>query len=220
MRRADRLFEIIQLLRRARAPLTAVQLAEQLEISTRTLYRDMAALQALRVPVEGEAGVGYMLRAGYDLPPLNFDSEEVEAIIVGLSLLQRTGDRGLTRAAQRVVAKIEAVSLEPDALRVSGWGAEEPIEIDLASLRQAIREERKLFLVYSDGSDRVTERRVLPLAITYFVRVVVLTAWCELRQDFRHFRGDRVQRLELLEDSFAGQGAALRAQWTALQAEA
>ncbi|GAB5467283.1 MAG: YafY family protein [Rhodospirillales bacterium] len=213
MRRADRLFEIIQILRAARGPMTADALAAGLEISVRTLYRDVAALQAMRVPIEGAAGIGYVMRAGYDLPPLNFDSEELEAIVVGLSLLNRTGDRGLTQAAQRVTAKIEALNQDIGALRVSSWGVKEPEAVDLPTLRRVIREERKLAMVYVDRYGQETERTVLPLALAYLIEVVVLTAWCDLRQDFRHFRGDRIRSLTLLEERCIGQGATLRATW-------
>ncbi len=216
MRRADRLFEIIQMLRGSTKPVTAETMADQLEVSERTVYRDMAALQAMRVPIAGEAGIGYIMRPGYDLPPLNFDREELEAIQVGLSLLTRTGDRSLNQAAARVLAKIERMG-EIEGLRVSDWGALPPERIDLAELRAAIREERKLDLRYRDGEGTVTERRVWPIAITYYVEVVVMTAWCELRVDFRNFRGDRIESLTTLEEGFMGQGAALRARWEALQ---
>ena len=133
MRRADRLFEIIQLLRSARGPLTAQDLAATLEVTPRTIYRDMAALQAMRVPIDGEAGVGYIMRKGYDLPPLMFTVEETEAVCVGLSLLSRTGDVALQKAAMRVANKIAEV-LPPDRrarlndgkLQVSRGGAEAP----------------------------------------------------------------------------------------------
>ncbi len=217
MRRADRLFEIIQTLRSASGPLTAATIAEELEVSVRTVYRDVAALQAMRVPIDGEAGIGYLLRAGYDLPPLNFDTEELEAIVVGLSLLDRTGDRSLKRAAQRVTHKIEALTLNSGSLKVSDWGAPTPERVDLAELRGAIREERKLQLTYRDGTGAETERKVLPIAITYFVEVVVMTAWCELREDFRNFRADRIAELTLLDERFDGQGASLRARWEAAQ---
>lgn len=212
MRRADRLFEIIQMLRRASAPLTAEAMARSLEVSDRTIYRDMAALQAMRVPIAGEAGIGYIMRPGYDLPPLNFDFDELEAIQVGLSLLIRTGDRSLNQAAARVLAKVERVG-EVEGLRVSDWGVS-PIErIDLAELRAAVREERKLTLRYRTGEGKVTERRVWPIAITYHTEVVVMTGWCELRADFRSFRGDRIERLQVLDERFEGEGAALRARW-------
>lgn len=215
MRRADRLFEIIQILRAAPAPVTAEALAERLEVSVRTVYRDMAALQAMRTPVEGAAGVGYLLRAGYDLPPLNFDVEEIEAIAVGLSLLARTGDAGLQKSARRVAAKLDAFKRQPAAPYVSRWGAPTPSGVEPAALRQAIREERALRLTYRSESGAVTGREVRPFAMIYHIEATLLAAFCELRQDFRHFRQDRMLHCELLERRFLGEGAGLRARWDA-----
>src|SRR5215470_19763004 len=129
MGRSNRMFEVIQVLRAARKPLTAQEIAERLEVNKRTIYRDIAALQAMRIPIEGEAGVGYVMRRGFDLPPLMFDADEVEAIVVGLALLRRTGDAGLQMAAESVAAKIADVlpieagqAMRRNALTVSGWG--------------------------------------------------------------------------------------------------
>jgi predicted DNA-binding transcriptional regulator YafY len=119
MRHPARLFEIIQILRSANAPVTAMQIAGTLEVSPRTVYRDIAALQAMRTPIEGEAGIGYVMRSGYDLPPLNFDADEIESLVVGLSLLARTGDRGLQQAAARISAKIDTLRRDPGALQSS-----------------------------------------------------------------------------------------------------
>ncbi len=213
MRRTARLFEIIQILRAETKAITAEQIAEMLEVSTRTVYRDIAALQAMRTPIDGEAGIGYVMRSGYDLPPLNFDIEEIEAIIVGLSLLARTGDSGLLKAASRVSAKIDEVRGNTQSLQVSDWGAAAPTTIDMSELRQAIREEQKLHISYNDEQDNQTQRTVLPIAIVYYIEVVVLAAWCELRQDFRHFRVDRIMHYQLLDDHFKNSGERLREQW-------
>jgi predicted DNA-binding transcriptional regulator YafY len=219
MRRADRLFEIIQLLRRARRPVTASELADGLEVNPRTVYRDMAALQAMRVPIEGAAGIGYVMRRGFDLPPLMFTAEEVEAIMVGLSLVTRTGDVGLLQAAQGASGKIADVlpeslagGLDAGRLKVSSWGAEPPAA-DLKLCRRAVREERKLKIAYRDENDRASERTILPLAVIYYVAVTVIAAWCELRQDYRHFRADRIRGLEILDGRFADRGDSLRANW-------
>lgn len=219
MRRADRLFEIIQRLRRAKRPMTAEALADELEVNVRTVYRDMAALQAMRVPVEGAAGIGYVMRRGFDLPPLMFTAEEVEAIMVGLSLVTRTGDVSLLRAAQGATAKIADVlpgalssDLDANRLKVSAWGAEPP-GVDLSVCRRAVREERKLRITYRSESDEVTARTIRPLAVIYYVAVTVIAAWCELRRDFRHFRADRIADLEVLDERFAGEGDALRQTW-------
>ena len=217
MHRSNRLFEVIQILRAAQQPVTAAQLAAQLEVSQRTVYRDVASLQAMRVPIEGEAGLGYVMRRGYDLPPLNFDQEEIEALRVGLSLLARTGDSALQRAAGRIGAKIDALGEPADWLQVAPWGAplDDPDKgcVPLALLRDAIRGERKLRLIYRNGAGLESERVIRPLALVYHVECVLLAGWCELRKGFRHFRSDRIYGYEVLEESFAEQGATLRALW-------
>jgi predicted DNA-binding transcriptional regulator YafY len=221
MGRSNRMFEVIQVLRGARKPLTAQALAERLEVAKRTIYRDIAALQAMRIPIEGEAGIGYVMRRGFDLPPLMLDADEVEAIVVGLALLQRTGDQGLQAAAASVGAKIALVlpqetgrSIDNKALQVSTWGAAAP-GIDMKAVRRAIREERKLRLGYLDAGNRPTQRVVKPIAVVYYIEVAVLAAWCELRGDFRHFRVDRIASLKTLTDRFTGEGVALRRGWEA-----
>lgn len=220
MRRADRLFELILLLRRARKAITALQLAEALEVAPRTIYRDVAALTAMRVPIEGAAGVGYIMRPGYDLPPLMLDDEEVEAVEVGLQLLNRTGDRDLQAAARRVAAKIASVLPEPRAdgmddgrFVVSDFGT--PAAPCMGMLRSAVRDNRRLALSYRDGRKRLTERSCLPLAVVYYTEVTVLAAWCELRDDFRHFRADRIVSCHETGDSFAGLAPQLRQVWHA-----
>jgi predicted DNA-binding transcriptional regulator YafY len=216
--RSDRMFEIIQLLRRAAGPMTAQALAEALEVVPRTVYRDIAALQAMRVPIEGAAGIGYVMRRGFDLPPLMFTAEEVEAIVVGLSLLRRTGDLGLQAAAEKVSAKIAEVlpserDLDDPPLYVSRWGPAPPEQVDLRLIRRAIREEATLWIAYEDGEGRRSERTVKPLAVLYYIEVVVLTAWCELRGDFRHFRADRIRACRSTGARFTGEGEALRRRW-------
>jgi len=211
MQRTDRLFEIIQLLRRQTQPIASTYLAEQLEVSQRTIYRDIVTLQSMRVPIEGEVGVGYIMAEDYDLPPLNFDREEIEAIVVGLSLLSRTGDKTLELAARRVLSKVDAAKLPAGSLSVSHWGIEGINPMIIGSLRTAVAEERKVEITYSDLSEILTRRVVQPLAITYYVRVAVLAAWCELRSDFRHFRIDRIAGCDLLNEKFVGTGVKLRA---------
>lgn len=148
MRKTARLFEIIQILRSRNHSVTAEALAEELEVSKRTIYRDIQALQAMRTPIDGEAGVGYMMRSGYDLPAINFSANELEAIVVGLNLLARTGDRSLQQAANSVANKIESVRGKIDSLVVSDWGVEIPEDIDVEQLRIAIRQEQKLLIHY------------------------------------------------------------------------
>jgi predicted DNA-binding transcriptional regulator YafY len=224
MRRADRLFDIIQILRLARTPLTAAAIAEELEVNPRTVYRDIASLQASRVPIEGAAGIGYVLRRGYELPPLMFTEEEAEAITLGLLLLRRTGDTSLTTAARSVLAKL--ASVVPDGLRsrltqapfhVSERGAPpKPTAIDLADLRAAIREARKLRLDYVDAGGATTTRVVRPIAIEYYSQATLLCAWCELRDDYRHFRADRIAGAQVLNDTFASDAHRLLQGWLSL----
>lgn len=218
LRRADRLFDIIQLLRTASRPVTAAALATKLEVTPRTIYRDVATLQARRVPIEGAPGLGYMLRRGFELPPLMFTREEIEAILIGAGLVRRTGDVGLQDAATRVLSKVEAVL--PEGLReylalpiafVSAHGA--PAVGNLPVIRTAIREERKLFIDYADEHGRRTSRKIWPFALAYYVEATVVGAWCELRDDFRHFRADRVQSLTVLDDGFPVPGRVLTANW-------
>ena len=165
----------IHLLRRARKAITATQLAETLEVAPRTVYRDVAALMAMGVPIDGAAGVGYIMRPGHDLPPLMFDREEVEAVAVGLQLVNRTGDPDLQAAARRVAAKIASVlpelradELDDGRFVVSGYGT--PTVAAMGMLRSAVRDNRRLALVYRDERERVTERTCLPLAVIYTSR--------------------------------------------------
>jgi len=220
VRRADRLFEIIQILRTAQQPVTAEMLAHRLEVTVRTVYRDITVLQGQRVPIVGEAGVGYVMRAGFDLPPLMFTSDEVEAIVVGLGLLKRTGDTGLQDAAKRVSSKISSVlpdhgrkSIDTSTLHVSDRGACAPSSISLSDVRAAIREEREIALTYGDANGSNTKRTIQPIAVLYFVEVVVIAAWCKLRKDFRHFRADRIVQSTLLDSHFTGCSDDLRQQW-------
>ena len=220
MRRADRLFEIIQILRQARGPITAAQIADRLEVNPRTIYRDIAALQGMRVPVDGAAGLGYVMRRGYDLPPLNFDDDEIEAILVGLGMLTRTGDIALQSAAGRAVEKIAGGLPEErktvshgDRFRVSDWGSAPPERVDMRELRAALREERALLIDYCNEQGVRTTRTILPVALVYYVKVEVIAGWCRLRQAFRHFRTDRIEQLTVLEERFTDQAAALREAW-------
>ena len=224
MRRSDRLFDIIQRLRTARGPTTAAALAEELEVTVRTVYRDVATLQARRVPIEGAPGLGYMLRRGFDLPPLMFTIEEIEAIAVGARLVARTGDPGLQAAAESVMSKVTVVL--PEALRaqltaaaffVSGSGAPVPEGVDLSAVRQAIRDERKLHIVYGDEKRIRTQRTIWPIAIAYYVQATLICGWCELRQDYRHFRADQITALTVLEDCYPSDNGRLMAEWLALR---
>ncbi len=223
MRRSDRLFDIIQRLRTARSPMTAAAIAADLEVAPRTVYRDIAALQASRVPIEGAAGVGYVLRRGYDLPPLMFTADEVDAMAVGMRLLRRTRDPGLQQAADSVLSKLAAVlparlrgSLDTPPFHVSEGDAREPGAISLAALRVAIREANKLRITYRDLGGTASERVIRPVAMEYYVEVTLICAWCELRNDYRHFRTDRIEAAAVLPESFAAERERLVSGWLAL----
>ena len=208
MRRADRLFEIIQFMRQR--PLTrARDLAEKLEVSERTIYRDIADLMASGVPIEGEAGIGYVMRAGYDLPPLMFKEAEIEALVLGARIVQSWADKELAEAAGSVIAKVEAVI--PEALRkfmtntallAPSLHYMEPIGFELADLRNALRDQLMLAIDYRDVHGDATSRQVRPLSLAYFGPVWVMAGWCELRQGFRTFRLDRITRFEVTGTRF------------------
>ncbi len=218
MARSARMFEIIQLLRSSRQPMTAAMIAETLEVTPRTIYRDVASLQAMRVPIDGAAGVGYIMRPGFDLPPINFDVEEAEAITVGLSLLARTGDKGLMRAAKRAAAKITDATPLSETLYASSWSPRSPATLDLSEIRNSIRREAKVQIEYEDELNHQTSRIILPIAVVYYTESAIIAAWCELRQDFRHFRPDRIKKLTPQSDRFTGQGPKLRKKWAELHA--
>lgn len=219
MRKMARLFEIVQILASARQPMTGATLAARLEVTPRTLYRDMAALQAMRIPVEGERGLGYVLRPGFTLPALMFTIEETEALVVALGLLDRRGDAGLRAAATTAQEKIAAALPPPlrdrignGALRVWGGGVPEA-GLDLALARRAIREELRLSLCYRDETGAESVRTIRPVALVYYAATANLVAWCELRQAIRHFRPDRVRAAALAGGHFRGQGDRLRRLW-------
>jgi predicted DNA-binding transcriptional regulator YafY len=221
MRRADRLFDIIQQLRSATGPVTAAAIAVTQEVTPRTIYRDIATLQARRVPIEGAPGIGYMLRRGYDLPPLAFTVDEIEAIAVGVRLLPRTGDATLEQAAARVLSKLVAALPEAQhgwlvspPIHVSDYGAA-PRATDPAPIRAAMREGRKLQLHYRDAAGMMSERTVWPVAVAYCAAATLLAAWCELRCDFRHFRLDRIDRATCLGDPVPLPASLLMARWRA-----
>jgi predicted DNA-binding transcriptional regulator YafY len=211
VRRADRLFEIIQFLRRNGSGTTrARDLSEALEVSERTIYRDIRDLMASGVPIEGEAGVGYVLRAGFDMPPLMFKEQEIEALVLGARIVESWGDRELANAASDVIAKVEAVI--PDRLRdymanTALLAPEnhfmEPVKFDLAEMRHAVRHRLKVHFRYSDVVGKPSERTVRPLSLAYFGPIWLLAAWCELRQDFRTFRLDRIEDFTVETDRFS-----------------
>ena len=220
MRKVSRLFEIIQILRLAKRPVTGADIAARLEVTVRSVYRDIAALQAMRVPIEGERGIGYILRPGFDLPPLMFSIEEMEAIVLSLALLERTGDAELKQAAKRVTPKIAGAvapplrqTLDANALHAWGFAAPSASAIDLSLVRRAIRDEEKLDLAYRDELGRATERIIRPIALIYYSETANIVAWCELRQAIRNFRSDRIEDCQPAGLWFKGEGDSLRQIW-------
>jgi predicted DNA-binding transcriptional regulator YafY len=220
MRRADRLFQIIQILRRTRRPLTAERIAAELETSKRTVYRDIAALIGQLVPIRGEAGMGYILEGGFDLPPLMLTPDEIEAAVLGAQWVAAQGDAALTQAARDLVAKIGAVvpeRLRPFVLEPATGAPPRrdnlPDRLDMARLRTWIHTGRKIALRYRDEQERESERIVWPVIVGYLDAVRHLIAWCELRQDFRNFRTDRVVEAEFLDQRYPERPSALKAKW-------
>lgn len=208
MRRADRLFQLVQLVRGRRLA-TGEWLAGRLEVSVRTVYRDIADLQAQGVPIEGEAGVGYRMRAGFDLPPLMFTTDEAKALVACVRLAQPRLDAGLAQAADDALSKVLAVlpgsaraAAESLAVYAPVYEVDARLRRQLEALRVATETRRKVRLRYRDLKDATSERVVRPLGSFYWGAVWTLAAWCETRQDFRNFRVDRIEQLEPLDDTF------------------
>lgn len=205
MRRADRLFQIVQLIRGRRLT-TAAFLAQRLEVSERTVYRDVADLQHQGVPIEGEAGVGYRLGAGFDLPPLMFTADEARALVASVRMAQVWQDPALARASQVALGKI--LSVLPTAARVAAQsmavyapptGLEPAVQATLQTLREAAQTHRKLRVNYSDAQGQPSERTVRPLGCFYWGKVWTLAAWCEARGAFRNFRIDRMTGVQVVD---------------------
>jgi predicted DNA-binding transcriptional regulator YafY len=217
--RAERLLDLIQVLRRHRHPVSGQTLADELGVSLRTVYRDIQTLVGQGAAIDGEAGIGFVLRPGFVLPPLMFSDEEIEALVLGLRWVAQSTDVPFRRAATNALAKIAAVL--PDDLRdsiagigllaASGPQAGDPI--DLAPVREAIRSEHKIVLDYTDAKGGRTRRTIWPIAIGFFERVRVVAAWCELRSDFRHFRADRIAALRPTGRRYPQRRRVLMRQW-------
>jgi predicted DNA-binding transcriptional regulator YafY len=220
MSRTERLLELIQILRRHRNPVTGPTLAADLGISLRTLYRDIATLQSQGADIEGEPGLGYVLRPGFMLPPLMFSVDEIEALVLGAGWVGRqTDDRRLSGAATNALSKISAVlpeelrrEIEAGALLVSR-PTPPPAQVDPGLLRDAIRREQKLRIAYRDDQGRDTERVIWPFVIGFFERHKVVGAWCELRHDFRHFRIDRIGTAAATGERLPRRRAVLLKEW-------
>jgi predicted DNA-binding transcriptional regulator YafY len=208
MRRSDRLFQIAQILRGRRLT-TARYLAERLEVSERTIYRDIRDLSLSGVPIVGEAGVGYALKKGYDLPPLMFDYEEVEALVIGARMVGAWGGTALAGHAERAMEKIAAVlpdnrrlALEATQVHVPDYHVDKTVAARFETLRQAVKARHLVRIDYVTVEDRRSRRELRPLALAFWGQHWTLAAWCELRHDFRSFRLDRMNALDVLETAF------------------
>lgn len=222
MRRTERLFQVIQILRRHRRPVTGRELADELETSLRTIYRDMAELMAQRVPIRGEAGTGYVLDAGYDMPPLMLTPDELEAAVLGAQWVAARGDKALARGARDLVAKLTVAipkTLQPivldSGLKPVSFRARARDAVDAGVVRDAIRGRAKLSIEYADESGAETERVVWPFLLAYAEEVCLIATWCELRGDFRNFRTDRLRAARKLDERFPKSIAVLRREWAA-----
>ncbi|MBI1751403.1 MAG: YafY family transcriptional regulator [Acidobacteria bacterium] len=220
MSRAERLLQLMQVLRRHQAPVSGRALAEGLGISLRTLYRDIASLQAQGARIEGEPGLGYLLRPGFLLPPLMFTEEEIEALVLGSRWVAERADAQLAEAARGATAKIAAVipaelrrELESSSLLIGPGNLPSCGDAELAQIRRAIRGERKLAITYRDLKGEASVRIIWPFALGFFERSRVVVAWCELREGFRHFRTDRIQSLAVREERYPGNRRALLQAW-------
>jgi len=218
MRRADRLFQIVNALRRRRTATTAAQLAERLGVSERTVYRDVRDLILAGTPIDGEAGVGYRIRPGYDLPPLMFDRDEIQALVLGARIVRQFGDPALARASDSILGKVAAILPKDLAHLVAETRLYVPSVVGvgrsaeaLTLAREAVVARRKLEVSYANADGVATKRTVRPLGIFFWGRTWTLAAWCELRRDFRNFRLDRVASAVILDDTFEDEaGKALR----------
>lgn len=220
MSRSERLFDLLQALRRHRRAVSGRALAAETGVSLRTLYRDIASLQALGAAIEGEPGVGYILKPGFLLPPLMFTLEELEALVLGSRWVAERTDGSLAAAASNALARISAVlpsELQNELAMTTlliGPSRETPRnQVDPAILRQAIRQETKLTLVYRDATDSESQRTIWPFALAYFDAARVLLGWCELRKDFRSFRADRIVSAKACEERYPQRRQSLLRDW-------
>jgi predicted DNA-binding transcriptional regulator YafY len=220
--KTERLFSIMDALRRHRRPVTAAQLAEEQGVSVRTLYRDVQTLIGLGAPIDGEAGIGYMLRPGFFLPPLMFSADELEALVLGGRWVQAQPDAGLADAARNALAKIATASPEDlrDRINDTGlWpvmmrGPMEPVPT-LGLMREAMRIEKAVHIAYADESGKGTERDIWPVQLAYYEGKQIVASWCCMRQAFRNFRTDRITFAALTESRYGKRRAALVKEWQA-----
>jgi len=221
MDKTERLFAIMDALRRHRRPITAAALAEEQGVSLRTLYRDIRTLVGLGAPIDGEAGIGYMLRPGFFLPPLMFAPEELEALVLGARWVEAQPDADLSKAATNALAKIAAAAPEDlrDRIADTGlWPVRRGDDVSLPLLglvREAMRTERALAIDYCNDAGQASERTIWPVQLAYYDNKQIVAAWCTLRQDFRHFRTDRIAAARVTPDRYGKRRATLARLWLA-----
>jgi predicted DNA-binding transcriptional regulator YafY len=222
MSRAQRLLALMQELRARRRPVSAESLAAALSVSVRTLYRDINVLRAQGARIEGEAGFGYVLRPGFLLPPLMFTAEEIEAVLIGASWVARRQDLAMEASARSALAKIAAVApndvrqmLDHSGLVVAATSPSQSMVVDAKVIRTALRRERKLLIHYADAAATASERTIWPVALAIYESTQILAAWCEMRADYRHFRLDRIRRVDVLDVRPPQRRSALYKEWRA-----
>ena len=220
MSRSARLLQLLDALRCARQPQTGPQLAQQLGVSLRTIYRDIATLRHQGADIWGDPGLGFEMRPGFLLPPLMFNADELEALLLGASWAALQADPQLARSANAAMDRIRSalpldlrIAVDTSGLLVPSHEGPAPAETWQAALRRAIRAEHKIVLHYEDLQGQLTQRTVWPFAMAYFEKARVLSAWCELRQDFRHFRADRVRTMEDLGERYPQRRQVLIQRW-------
>lgn len=224
MSRTERLFDLLQLLRNRTQPVTGPALAQELNVSIRTLYRDIATLQGQGADIEGEPGLGYVMRPGFTLPPLMFSADEIEALVLGSRWVAVRGDDArLSQSARQALSKIMAVlpaelrdRAEATNLLVARTGVT-PAQIDPGIIRLAIRNERKLDIVYRSGDGTESTRTIWPFMIGFFESTRMVAAWCELREDYRHFRIDRISSVTAREERYPRRRAQMLKDWRTQQ---
>jgi predicted DNA-binding transcriptional regulator YafY len=224
MSRTQRLFDLLQLLRCHKYPVSAATLADKLSVSIRTVYRDIATLQSQGAEIEGEAGLGYILKPNFMLPPLMFNYEELEALVLGAEWIAKQDDQAMTQAARHAIAKISAIlpdtlkwQLERETVRVGPRVEKAPLKIELAWVRNAIRQESIVEIGYIDNQGQFTMRRIWPVLLGFFEACYMLVAWCESRQDFRHFRLDRINTYHDTEQRYPRRQRELLQSWRETQ---
>ncbi|MBD2813727.1 YafY family transcriptional regulator [Xenorhabdus sp. Flor] len=224
MSRAQRLLSLMEMLRSYHFPVQGKVLAQKMNISLRTLYRDIATLQEQGAIIEGEPGIGYVLRPGFVLPPLMFTQNEIEALALGANWVAKRADPQLRESANSIVSKIAAVIptelkqlLENNSLLIGpATTAIQPV-IDIQSIRQAIRTRLKVTFVYLDLKGNESERTIWPFALGYFENISIVIGWCELREAFRHFRSDRIMRLKVERQCYPRSRQSLLKEWRELE---